>query len=1065
MMRRGNMKKLFVLSTLVFFSLVGLCAAQNYVPGEILVKWKKGVSHLSAQNVQRSLGMKARRTFTSLRINHMKLRPGMKVNTALTQLRQNPHVEYAEPNYIMRALALPNDPQFNQLWGLHNTGQTGGTADADIDAPEAWDIHTGSTDVVIAILDTGIDFDHYDIGNGSYSNIWTNAAEIPGNGTDDDGNGYTDDVHGWDFVGEDNDPTDYYHDYWGNAGHGTHVAGTIAAVGNNSVGITGVNWYTSIMPVRILGASGATDTPRAIAAIMYAADNGAKVINASWGGGGPSEALEDAISYANDRGCLFVAAAGNGGDDGLGDNNDLSPFYPASYDVPNIIAVAGTDHNDALGDFSNYGATSVDVAAPGVQILSSVPVIEINSTVNTAFIEEFDSGLTEWVSWGTNNTWGVSNLYYNFTPPNSLADSPYDNYVDNTDSYIVYDTPFNLVDKYVWMEFDLRCDFGSIYDMFGDYLLVGGDLGDNEFLPIYLLNLDGWYGGSTYGSFTYYWVDLSPLWDIATSIKVGFNLYSNSSITNDGVYIDNVWLNVQDLDITGHDYALFDGTSMATPQVAGLAGLILARYPDITLQELRDRILNGIDFKPNLYGTVLMAGRINAHRSLDPNPTYPDYDTDGMPDYWEARNGLDPQNASDASGDNDGDGLTNLEEYQRGTDPANADTDSDTMPDDWEVQYGLDPVDPADASVDGDGDGYTNLEEYQGGTDPTDAYSHPFGFIMGLGQTSDGWAEAFAEDYSHAGWLRVGWGAYNSVNGEARVATGDIDGDGKDEIVLGLAPVGGDPSTPGGWFQVLDDDHTHLAWGRIQWGGYNSANGESWPACGDVDGDGADEIIVGLGSYAPDGGWLQIFDYDSGDVTHKEWKRVNWGGYNSANGEARPACGDIDGDGRDEIVVGLSSEGDGYLEVFDDALAGYVHLVWGRIQWGGYNSANGESWPACGDVDGDDEDEVIVGLGSYPSSGGWFEIFDYGSGDMIHKEWKRVNWGGYNSANGETRPACGDIDGDGLDEIVIGLGDGGQGYVEVFDDAVAGYMHLDWAHIHWEGYCSNGGETWPGVKE
>jgi hypothetical protein len=426
----------------------------------------------------------------------------------------------------------------------------------------------------------------------------------------------------------------------------------------------------------------------------------------------------------------------------------------------------------------------------------------------------------------------------------------------------------------------------------------------------------------------------------------------------------------------------------------------------------------------------------------------------------EYQEGTDPANT-----DTDSDGLTDGWEVQNGTDPTNSDTDSDGMPDGWEVQSGLDPLNPSAADVDGDGDGYTNLEEYQGGTDPTDANSHPFRFIMGLGQTSDGWTEAFAENYSHAGWLRIGWGAYNSVSGEARVATGDIDGDGKDEIVLGLAPVVGDPAIPGGWFQVLDDDHTHLAWGRIHWGAYNSANGESWPACGDVDGDGKDEIIIGLGSYPGDGGWFQVFDYASGAVTHKAWKRVNWGGYNSASGETRPACGDMDGDGRDEIVIGLSGDGDGYLEVFDDAVAGYVHLAWGRIQWGGYNSGNGESWPACGNVDGDGEDEIIVGLGSYPSSGGWFEIFDYGAGDMIHKAWKQVNWGGYNTTNGETHPACGDIDGDGRDEIVIGLGDGGQGYMEVFDDALAGYAHLDWAQIHWEGYCSNGGETWPGVKE
>jgi hypothetical protein len=336
--------------------------------------------------------------------------------------------------------------------------------------------------------------------------------------------------------------------------------------------------------------------------------------------------------------------------------------------------------------------------------------------------------------------------------------------------------------------------------------------------------------------------------------------------------------------------------------------------------------------------------------------------------------------------------------------------------------------------------------------------------ISGLGETSGGRAEAFAGDYSHAGWLTVGWGAYNSVNGEVRIATGDIDGDGRDEIILGLAPVAGDPAIPGGWFQVLDDDYTHLAWGRVNWGAYNSANGETWPACGDVDGDDKDEIIIGLGSYPADGGYFEIFDFSSGRPIHKVWKRVNWGSYNSASGETRPACGDIDGDERDEIVMGLSGGGEGYLEVFDDGLAGYAHLAWGRVNWGAYNSANGETWPACGNVDADVKDEIVIGLGSYPAAGGWFEIFDFSSGRLTHKVWKRVNWVAYNSASGETRPACGDIDGDERDEIVMGLSGDGEGYLEVFDDALDGYVHLAWPRIHWGDYCNANGETRPTVK-
>jgi hypothetical protein len=333
--------------------------------------------------------------------------------------------------------------------------------------------------------------------------------------------------------------------------------------------------------------------------------------------------------------------------------------------------------------------------------------------------------------------------------------------------------------------------------------------------------------------------------------------------------------------------------------------------------------------------------------------------------------------------------------------------------------------------------------------------------ISGLGETSAGFVDAFTEDYSNANWLRVGWDAYNYARGEARVATGDIDGDGKDEIILGLGPVPGDSAIPNGWFQVLDNDYTHLTWGRINWGAYKSADGESWPACGDVDGDGRDEIIIGLGSGS--GGYFEVFDYVGGSLIHRDWVRINWKDYNNTNGETRPACGDVDGDGRDEIVVGLGQGSGGYFEVFDDALAGYAHLTWPRVGWGSYNSANGETRPASGDVDGDGRDEIVVGLGQ--GSGGYFEVFDDALAGYAHLAWPRVRWGSYDSANGETRPTCGDVEGDGRDEIVVGLGQGAGGYFEVFDDASAGYAHMAWPRVHWGSYCSVNGETWPAVRE
>lgn len=307
----------------------------------------------------------------------------------------------------------------------------------------------------------------------------------------------------------------------------------------------------------------------------------------------------------------------------------------------------------------------------------------------------------------------------------------------------------------------------------------------------------------------------------------------------------------------------------------------------------------------------------------------------------------------------------------------------------------------------------------------------------------------------------MGWSEYNALRGEARVGTGDIDGDGRGEVILGLGPVDGSPGIPGGWFEVLDDDGSHLVWGRVNWSSYNGANGETWPSCGDLDGDGRDEIVMGLGSGGL--GWVEVFDYDSGVLTHKAWVQVRWSSYGSSDGEMRPSCGDLDGDGRDEIVVGLGSSGSGWFEVFDDALAGYGHLGWSKVQWSGYNSAHGETRPACGDLDGDGRDEVIVGLGSGGS--GWLEVFDHDGGGLSHKAWVRSQWGSYNAADGETRPSCGDIDGDGRDEIVVGLGRSGGGYLEVLDDALAGYGHLAWPRIHWSANNQTNGETWPGVKK
>ena len=276
----------------------------------------------------------------------------------LSEIRAMPDVDYAEPDYVIRGLAIPNDPRFGELWGLRNLGSNGGTPDADIDAELAWDQTTGNRDVVVAVIDTGVDYLHPDL----VGNIWSNSDEVAGNGIDDDGNGFVDDIRGYDFYAGDADPMDGH-------SHGTHCAGTIGAVGNNNYGVVGVAHSVSIMPVSIFGPSGRfAGTSNAIAAIYYAVDNGADILSNSWGGGGYSTLLKRAIEYARDRNVLFVAAAGNDGS-----NNDNAPHYPSSYDVENVISVAASDRRDEIPYWSNYGRQSVDLAAPGEDVLSTIP--------------------------------------------------------------------------------------------------------------------------------------------------------------------------------------------------------------------------------------------------------------------------------------------------------------------------------------------------------------------------------------------------------------------------------------------------------------------------------------------------------------------------------------------------------------------------------------------------------------------------------------------------------------------------------------------------------------------
>ena len=379
-----------------------------FLPNSLIVKPKETASPSELAALQAAMGVTQVTTASQSGIQIWKTSSG-NVEQLISNNINNPALEYMELDYIITLLpvpttsptqqnlatttpqtTLPNDPDFPKLWGLNNTGQTGGKPDKDIDFPEALALVTGTQKKAVGVIDSGIDYTHPDLA----ANMWTNPGEIAGNGIDDDGNLYIDDVYGWDFANNDNDPMDDNH-------HGTHVAGTIAAVGNNNLGVIGVAPNNvSLVALKFLDASGSGATSNAILALDYATANGIQITNNSWGGllPIPSQALEDAITAFEAVGGLFVAAAGNSSL-----YTDIFPAYPASYPNANIISVAATDHNDNLAYYSNFGTHSVDIAAPGSDIFSTLPGNQYGYLSGTSMASPHVAGAVALV-WSQNPT-------------------------------------------------------------------------------------------------------------------------------------------------------------------------------------------------------------------------------------------------------------------------------------------------------------------------------------------------------------------------------------------------------------------------------------------------------------------------------------------------------------------------------------------------------------------------------------------------------------------------------------------------------------------------------------
>jgi subtilisin family serine protease len=493
-----------------------------------------------------------------------------------------PGVAYAEPDQLAEYRVVPNDPLFASQWALQNSGQrilgVKGTPGADVDAPSAWDTETGSPAVIIADVDTGADLDHPDLA----ANIWVNPGEVPNNHIDDDGNGLTDDVNGWDWTDSDSVPDDSRSF---DQGHGTEVASVIGAVGNNGIGMAGVNWRVRLMPLR---AATLSDT---ISAFVYAREEGARVINFSAGFPFYSQALRDTID--NIGSVLVVNAADNGGFNGRGDNSDKVGDFPCKFPSVNLVCVAASNQSDKLTTFSNFGPTAVDLAAPGQNVLGAYPPNALSYDLN----EFFDEPLGRRVSHGgKHDGWALTQKL-----GGSLTDSKQGAYRNNTDSFATT-RPVDLRQRKA-----CEADF---------FLLARLQRGPDRLIVQASRRRGHWrrlasFTGVHKGDF--HFMRLPKRFNGAPAARLRFRLHTDASGRADGVYVDDLQITCI---TTAPTYAFVDGTSFASPQVAGTAGLILARYPASTVAEVKSRLIGSAEKLPSLAGKLVSGGRLDVNAAL-----------------------------------------------------------------------------------------------------------------------------------------------------------------------------------------------------------------------------------------------------------------------------------------------------------------------------------------------------------------------------------------------------------------------------------------------------------------
>lgn len=572
-------------------------------PDRVIVEWAAGASTAERRAARQEADVAYTNDLGSRRFQVVETEPGQTPREALRELEADPAVVLAERDGYYREDSIPNDPLFGQLWGLQNTGLgingfEGAVAGDDINALSAWERTVGTPSTVVADIDGGYRFDHPDLAGV----VWTNPGEIPENGLDDDDDGVVDDVHGADFVGAnaetpttDGDPSE---DNPFTRGHGVHTAGIIGAQGNNGIGITGVAQNVSIMPLRACSRLGSSEREEGcplsaiIDAVNYAGAHGARVANMSIGGEIRHNMLADAIA-ANPQ-TLFVIAAGNEAED-----NEVHPQYPCVYDplgegrgtVDNVICVAATDQADQLADFSNWGLNSVDLGAPGTQILSVAPYRYV---VKDDF--ETDDFASKWVASGTDGGFARTN-----EPPLTsfgISDSPGATPVAGS-TRASTSVPVTLAPGYE------NCTIE----------IARSSAGESPFLEV-LLDGENEFGfGAGPGRTSHnLGADLGEGGEVA--VRVSYTAGPNPSPSS-GVWVEEIDLHCIAKPGEAEGYRFAEGTSMAAPQVTGAAALLFSLKPSASVTEVRTGLLGSVDPVPSLAGKTTSGGRLDAGAATD----------------------------------------------------------------------------------------------------------------------------------------------------------------------------------------------------------------------------------------------------------------------------------------------------------------------------------------------------------------------------------------------------------------------------------------------------------------